>query len=85
MQLEDRSGLQVWSCFAVFIGILCLLSDFAPVRSQAPNQPDASDLGATARQATIAIFEIETPGRLIASFPSRSCNTIRTLGTDCPG
>jgi predicted SnoaL-like aldol condensation-catalyzing enzyme len=56
MQLEDRSGLQVWSCFVVFIGILCLLSDFAPVRSQAPNQPDASDLGATARQAMIAIF-----------------------------
>jgi predicted SnoaL-like aldol condensation-catalyzing enzyme len=56
MQLEDRSRLQVWSRVAALIGIMCLLSDFAPARSQARNQPDASDLGASARQATIAIF-----------------------------
>src|ERR1700719_1098757 len=56
MQLEDRSRLQVWSRLAALIGILCLLSDFAPARSQARNHPDASDLAATARQATIAIF-----------------------------
>jgi len=56
MQLEDRSRLQVWSRHAALIGIMCLLSDFAPARSQARNHPDASDLGATARQATMAIF-----------------------------
>ena len=56
MQLEDRSRLQVWSRLAALIGIMCLLSDFAPARSQARNHPDASDLAATARQAMIAIF-----------------------------
>jgi hypothetical protein len=55
MQLEDRSRLQVWSRLAALIG-MCLLSDFSAPRSQAQNQPDASDLGATARQATVAIF-----------------------------
>jgi len=56
MQLEDRSRLQVWSRLAALIGIIFLLSDFAPGRSQAQNHPAATDLGATARQATIAIF-----------------------------
>ena len=56
MQLEDRSRLQVWSRLAALVGIVCLLSDFAPARSQARNHPDASDLGAIARQATIEIF-----------------------------
>jgi len=56
MQPENRSRLQVWSRLAALIGIVCLLSDFAPAWSQARNHPDASDLGATARQATIAIF-----------------------------
>jgi predicted SnoaL-like aldol condensation-catalyzing enzyme len=56
MHLEDRSRLQVWSRLAALTGIMCLMSDFAPARSQARNHPDASDLGATARQATIAIF-----------------------------
>jgi predicted SnoaL-like aldol condensation-catalyzing enzyme len=56
MQLEDRSRLQVWSRVAALIGIMCLLSDFAPARSQARNHPDTSDLGAIAQQATIAIF-----------------------------
>jgi predicted SnoaL-like aldol condensation-catalyzing enzyme len=55
MQLEDRSRLQVWSRLAALVGIMCLLSDFAPVRSQARNHPDASDLGAIARQAMIEI------------------------------
>jgi predicted SnoaL-like aldol condensation-catalyzing enzyme len=57
MQLEDRRRLQVWSRFSALIGIMFLLSDFAPARSQARNQPDTSDLGAAARQATIAIFQ----------------------------
>jgi predicted SnoaL-like aldol condensation-catalyzing enzyme len=56
MQREDRSRLQVSSRLAVLVGMMCLLSDFAPARSEARNHPDASDLGATARQATIAIF-----------------------------
>jgi len=56
MQLEDRSRLQVWSCLAALVGMMGLLSDFAPSRSQARNHPDASDLGAIARQATIEIF-----------------------------
>src|SRR6202140_4915452 len=34
---------------------MCLPSDFAPARSQARNNPDASDLGAIARLATIEI------------------------------
>src|ERR1700676_4040946 len=55
MQLEDRTQLQVLPRLAALIGIMCLLSDFAPARSQARNHPDASDLGATARQATVAI------------------------------
>jgi predicted SnoaL-like aldol condensation-catalyzing enzyme len=56
MKLEDRSRLQVWSRLAGLIGIMCLLPDFALARSPAQNHPDASDLGAKARQATIAIF-----------------------------
>src|ERR1700732_1385115 len=56
MRLENRNRLQVWSRLSALIGIMCLLSDFAPARSQARNHPDASDLGATARQATVAIF-----------------------------
>ena len=35
---------------------MCLLSDYAPARSQARNHPNAPDLGATARQAVIEIF-----------------------------
>jgi predicted SnoaL-like aldol condensation-catalyzing enzyme len=56
MQLGDRSQLQVWYRLSALIGIMCLLSDFAPARPQARNHPDDSDLAATARQATIAIF-----------------------------
>src|SRR6202047_5189059 len=56
MRLENRNRLQVWSRLSALIGIMCLLSDFAPGRSQAQNHPAATDLGATARQATIAIF-----------------------------
>jgi len=38
------------------IGIMCLLSDFAPAQPQTRNHPDAQDLGTTARQAVIEIF-----------------------------
>ena len=56
MHLEDPGRLQLWSRLAALIGIMCVLSDLSAARSQARNQPDAPDLGATARQATIAIF-----------------------------
>ena len=56
MKLENRRRLLVWSHLAALIGIMCLLSDFEPARSQDRNHPDFPDLGATARQATIAIF-----------------------------
>jgi predicted SnoaL-like aldol condensation-catalyzing enzyme len=85
MQLEDRSGLQVWSCFVVFIGILCLLCDFAPVRSQAPNQPDASDLGATARQATIAIFRDRDSTAIDRFFSEPFVQHDPNIGDGLPG
>src|SRR5258708_4056066 len=57
MGWDKRSQRRGWPRLAAVIGIVCLLlSNFAPARSQARNHPDASDLGATARQATIAIF-----------------------------
>jgi predicted SnoaL-like aldol condensation-catalyzing enzyme len=55
-QQEGLSRLQVWLNLAALIGIICLLSDFAPVRSQTGNHPGDPDLGATARQAMIEIF-----------------------------
>jgi predicted SnoaL-like aldol condensation-catalyzing enzyme len=57
MQLKNRRRLLVWPRLAALIGIMFLLFDFAPARSQAQNHPDARDLGETARQATIAIFQ----------------------------
>src|SRR5579863_8861558 len=56
MESKDRSRPNMLPRLAVLVGMMCLLSDFAPVRPQARNHPDAPDLGATARQATIAIF-----------------------------
>jgi len=56
MQLKNRRRLLVWPRLAALIGIMFLLFDYAPARSQARKNSDAPDLGATARQATIAIF-----------------------------
>ena len=56
MQLDNRSRLRVRSRFSALIGIMCLLSDFAPARPQTRNHPDAQGLGTTARQAVIEIF-----------------------------
>jgi predicted SnoaL-like aldol condensation-catalyzing enzyme len=56
MQLKNRSRLQVWSRFATLLGIMCMLSDFAPARAQTGHRPDVPDLGAAARQAMIEIF-----------------------------
>jgi predicted SnoaL-like aldol condensation-catalyzing enzyme len=56
MELEHRKRPLVWSSLAALLGIVCLLSDLAPARAQAGHHSDVSDLGAAARQATIAIF-----------------------------
>ena len=56
MESKDRNRLKTSPRLAALIGIMCLLSDFAPSRSQAQNHPDAPDLGATARQAVLEIF-----------------------------
>lgn len=56
MQLKDRGRPQVWSRLAALIGIMGLLSDFAPAWSQTGNHADVLDPGATARQAMIEIF-----------------------------
>jgi predicted SnoaL-like aldol condensation-catalyzing enzyme len=56
MQFENRSRVHVWSHLAALIGTMGLLSDFAQARPKARN-PNAPDLGATARQAVIDIFQ----------------------------
>jgi predicted SnoaL-like aldol condensation-catalyzing enzyme len=57
MQLKNRSRVQVRCSIVALIGIMCLLlPNLVPAWSQARNQSDASDLGWTARQATIALF-----------------------------
>lgn len=55
MQSENRSRLKMLARLAALIGIVCLLSDFAPARSQTRNHSDGPDLGAPARQAVIEI------------------------------
>ena len=57
MQLDNRSRLRAWSRLAALIGMMCLLSDFAAARSRTVNHPGVPDLGATARQAAIEIFQ----------------------------
>jgi len=85
MQLEDRSRQQVWSLIAALIGIICLLSDFALARSQARNQPDASDLGATARQATIAIFRDRDSTAIDRFFSEPFVQHDPNIGDGLPG
>ena len=57
MQQKDRNRLKVWSCFAALIGMMYLLSNFAPARAQTGHHPDVPDIGASARQAMIEIFQ----------------------------
>ena len=85
MQLEDRSRLQVWSRLTALIGIMCLLSDFASARSQARNHPDASDLGATARQATIAIFRDRDSTAIDRFFSEPFVQHDPNIGDGLPG
>jgi predicted SnoaL-like aldol condensation-catalyzing enzyme len=55
MEFETRNGLRMLLTLAALLGALCLRFDLA--RSLTPNRPDAPDLGATARQAVIEIFQ----------------------------
>jgi len=85
MQLEDRSRLQVWSRLAALVGIMCLLSDFAPARSQARNHPDASDLGAIARQATIEICRNRDSTAIYRFFSEPFVQHDPNIGDGLPG
>jgi len=85
MQLEDRSRLQVWSRLAALVGIMCLLSDFAPARSQARNHPDGSDLGATVRQATMAIFRDRDSTAIDRFFSEPFVQHDPNIGDGLPG
>jgi len=85
MQLEDRSRLQVWSRLAALVGIMCLLSDFAPARSQARNHPDASDLGAIARQATIEIWRNRDSTAIDRFFSEPFVQHDPNIGDGLPG
>jgi predicted SnoaL-like aldol condensation-catalyzing enzyme len=85
MQLENRSRLQVWSRLAALVGSMCLLSDFAPARSQARNHPDASDLGAIARQATIEIFRNRDSTAIDRFFSEPFVQHDPNMGDGLPG
>lgn len=85
MQLEDRSRLQVWSRLAALVGIMCLLSDFAPARSQARNHPDASDLDAIARQATIEIWRNRDSTAIDRFFSEPFVQHDPNIGDGLPG
>jgi predicted SnoaL-like aldol condensation-catalyzing enzyme len=85
MQLENPSRLQGWSRLVALIGIMCLLSDFAPARAQKRNHPDASDLGATARQATIAIFRDRDSTAINRFFSEPFVQHDPNIGDGLPG
>jgi predicted SnoaL-like aldol condensation-catalyzing enzyme len=85
MRLEDRSRLQVWSRLAALMGITCLLFDCVPARCQARNHPDASDLGATARQATIAIFRDRDSAVIDRFFSELFVQHDPNIGDGLPG
>src|SRR4029077_17225664 len=85
MQQGYRSRLQVWSRLAALIGIMCLLFYCVPARSQARNYPDASDLGAKARQATIAIFRDRDSAAIDRFFSERFVQHDPNIGDGLPG
>jgi len=85
MQPEDRRRPQVWARLAALIGIIFLLSDFAPARSQARNHPDVSDLGTTARQATIAIFRDRDSTAIDRFFSEPFVQHDPNIGDGLPG
>jgi len=75
----------VWSRLAALVGSMCLLSDFAPARSQARNHPDASDLGAIARQATIEIFRNRDSTAIDRFFSEPFVQHDPNMGDGLPG
>jgi predicted SnoaL-like aldol condensation-catalyzing enzyme len=85
MESKDRSRLNMLRRLAVLIGIICLLSDFAPARSQARNHPDTSDLGATVRQATIAIFRDRDSTAIDRFFSEPFVQHDPNIGEGLPG
>jgi predicted SnoaL-like aldol condensation-catalyzing enzyme len=85
MQLEGRSRPQVWSRLAILIGIVCVLSDFSLARPQAPTNPDASDLGARARQATVAIFRDRDSSAIDRFFTEPFVQHDPNIGDGLPG
>ena len=85
MQLENRSRLQVLSGLAALIGIICLLFHLAPARSQARNHIDGSDQGATARQATIAIFRDRDSTAIDRFFSEPFVQHDPNIGDGLPG
>src|SRR6202140_4463792 len=64
---------------------MCLLSDFAPARSQARNHPDASDLGAIARLATIEIWRNRDSTAIDRFFSEPFVQHDPNIGDGLPG
>ncbi|HYL98131.1 MAG TPA: hypothetical protein VEZ90_04190, partial [Blastocatellia bacterium] len=85
MRLENRNRLQVWSHLAALMGIACLLFDCVSARSQARNHPDASDLRAKARQATIAIFRDRDSAAIDRFFSEPFVQHDPNIGDGLPG
>ncbi len=85
MELENRRRRLVWSHLAALLGIMCLLSDCLPARSQARNHPDAPDLGARARQAVIEIFRNRDSAAIDRFFSERFVQHDPNIGDGLPG
>jgi predicted SnoaL-like aldol condensation-catalyzing enzyme len=85
MQLKNRRRLLVWPRLAALIGIMFLLFGYAPARSQARNHPDGPDLGARARQATIAIFRDRDSTAIDRFFSEPFVQHDPNIGDGLPG
>jgi len=85
MQLKNRRRLLVLPRLAALIGIMFLLFGYAPARSQARKKSDAPDLGATARQATIAIFRDRDSTALDRFFSEPFVQHDPNIGDGLPG
>ena len=85
MQLEKPSRMQAWSRFAALIGMMFLLPNFAAAQSQARNHPEATDLGATARQATTAIFRDRDAAAADRFFSGSFVQHDPNIGDGLPG
>lgn len=85
MQLEKPSRMQAWSRLAALIGMMFLLPNFAAAQSQARNHPEATDLGATARQATTAIFRDRDSAAVDRFFSGSFVQHDPNIGDGLPG